>query len=150
TWDPASGERELAWTGEEGAQEIVTSIDGDWAAVVRTGFELPFPEWTLLLRNLATGEVRTLAEGTPDVLTAEGVSPSLPLGLAPFAVVDGGHVAWAQYQLTGDGGAVRQVVLYDIASGQQTVVAEATPGKGLLESPTLGGGRMAWIASKAD
>ncbi len=149
TWDPESGDRDLVWTGDEGVQEIVTGIDGDWAAIVQTGFELPFPEWTLILRNLATGEVRTLAEGTPEVLNADGVTPSLPLGLAPFAVVEGGHVTWAQYQLTG-GEAVRQVVLYEIASGQQRVIAEAAAEDLVIESPTLGGGRVAWIAVKPD
>lgn len=149
TWNPETGERRPAWQGTPGTQEIVAGVEGDWAAVVRTGFALPFPEWTLMLRNLATGEVRTLAEGDPSLATVEGLEPGLPLGFAPLPSLHAGRVAWAQYTRVAEH-IERQVILFDMATGQRSVVARATPSNGTLDSPALGGGRLAWIATGAE
>lgn len=145
-WNPQTGEQRPGWRGDAGTQEILTDVGGDWASVVRTGFELPFAEWTLQLRNLATGEVRTLAEANPEVAKAEGLQPGPPLGFAPFASVHDEHVAWAQYHE--DGGRVeRQVVLYDIDTAAKRVVASVEAGSGHVDSPSLGGGRLAWMST---
>ncbi|MCK9517600.1 MAG: hypothetical protein M0R74_01025 [Dehalococcoidia bacterium] len=145
-WNVETGERRPGWTGEPGTQEIVTDLDGDWASIVRTGFELPFADWTLLLRNLETGEVRTIAAGDPEVGSTEGLQPGLPLGFAPFASMHNGRVAWAQYARSGDR-VEREVLVYDLADDSRTVVASVHPTEGHLASPSLGGDRMAWISS---
>ncbi|MGE5596834.1 MAG: hypothetical protein ACM3S1_12480 [Hyphomicrobiales bacterium] len=149
TWDPATGATGPGWTSKPGTQDIVTAVDGDWAAVVETGVSLPFADWTLVLRNLRTGETRELAKGDPSLQEVDGLEPGLPLGLAPFASVAGGRVAWAQYVRDGQS-ARRELVLYDIARRTSSVVADVPMAAGRLDSPTLAPGRLAWIARDAD
>jgi hypothetical protein len=146
-WDPRSGARTTLWDGVEGQQDIVTAVDGDWAAVVRTGMALPFPEWQLTLRNLRTGESRLLAQTDPGVLKAKNLQPGLPLGFAPFAEAGGGRVTWVQHVSQG-GQVLRRVFVYDIEARSVTAVAEANLAQGEdLQSATAGAGRVAWIRS---
>lgn len=145
--DPATGDHQDLWTVPEGQQDIVTSIDGDWAAVVRTGLQLPFPDWTLYVRNLASGEARLLAKSDEDVEDEPGVQPVLPLGFAPSASLSGGQVAWAQYQMSGDG-AVRAIHLYRMDDSRERVLDTTPASSGDLLSPSLAGPNAAWLHIK--
>jgi hypothetical protein len=148
-WDPVAETRTLAWESEPGKQDIVTGLDGDLAIAVRTGLELPFAEWTLLAVDLASGEIRVLAESDPAVTSAPGISPRPPFGFAPYPAVHGGRLAWAEYRMV-DGVPKRQVVLFDLATGASLVVASVDPAAGEdLASPSLGGERAAWVRSAA-
>lgn len=146
-WDPESGAVSPAWVGEPGKQEIVTGADGDFVVSVRTGFELPFADWEILLRRPAAGEVKVVAHSDASVANAPGVEPVLPLGLAPSPSLAGGHVAWVAYEMGNDGRAHRRIRLLDAATGQASMVADVVAGTGqTLDSPSVGGGRLAWIA----
>lgn len=145
-WDPVTDDRTPAWESPTGKQEIVTGVDGTRVAVVRTGFALPFPDWELLVRDVADGTERLVAASTPGTADIPGLEPGLPLGFAPWGSISGNHVAWAEYIPGDDGKGSRRVRLFDLDTGTGATLAEvpATGGE-TLESPTLGGGRAAWI-----
>lgn len=145
TWSPDEGERELAWEAEPGRQDIVAGVDGEQVVYVRAGLELPFADWKLQVRDLATGETETLGAGTPEVLTAMGTEAAPPFGVAPRPAVEDGKVAWAEYEVVA-GRAMRRVRVHDLATGSTRLVASADGGAGEdVESPTLGGERAAWV-----
>lgn len=150
TWAPEGDQRETRWQSEPGRQDIVAGVDGNEVVYVRTGLELPFADWELEVRDLSTGETKTLATGAPDVLTAMGVSAAPPFGVAPQPSVRDGQVVWAQYEVVA-GRAMRRVRMYDLADGSTTLVASADGGAGEdIESPTLGGERAAWVRWGSD
>ena len=145
TWDADAEQREVAWESEAGRQDIVAGVDGSKVVYVRTGLELPFADWKLEVRDLATGETKTLGKGTPEVMSAMGASASPPFGVAPRPAVEDGKVAWAQYEVVA-GRAMRRVHVHNLESGTTTLVASADGGAGEdVESPTLGGERAAWV-----
>ena len=144
-WDPRTDTWTKAWEGEPGAQDIVSGSDGPWVATVRTGMELPFAAWTLILRNIETGETRELATGDPKLAETPGLQPDLPMGFAPLPSIADSKVTWDQLVAT-PAGAGKRVLLYDIASGEQREVAfvpDAT--REDLRLPSTSGGRVAWV-----
>lgn len=145
-WDPETGGASELWESTPGTQDVVAAVEGDWAAIVRTGHEMPFPEWVLQLRNLRTGDVRTLAQSDAAVAEVSSLQPGLPLGFAPFPSLVGGKVVWAEYVTTGDA-VFRQVVLYDLETEEHSVLAAADVEELTIDSPSVGGERVAWVES---
>lgn len=144
-WDPRANNWTKAWEGEPGTQDIVSGSDGPWVATVRTGMDLPFAGWSLILRNLETGETRDLATGDPRLADTPGLQPDLPMGFAPLPSIADGKVTWDQLVATSDG-VGKQVVVYDIASGEQREVASVRDAtREELRLPSTSGGRVAWI-----
>lgn len=144
-WDPSTETSQPLWTSDPGKQDIIAGVDRDSAVYVRVGLALPFADWSLQVRDLVTGDVRTIAEASRGIESAEGVSPAPPFGLAPAPAVAAGRVAWAEYTLQ-DGHAQRALRLYDLATGTTTTLATANAAGGEdLDSPALGGTRAAWI-----
>lgn len=144
-WDPSTDAWTRAWEGEPASQDVVSGSGGPWVATVRTGMDLPFAAWTLILRNLDTGEARELAAGDPKLADTPGLQPDLPMGLAPLPSIADGKVAWDQLIAT-PAGAGKHVLVYDIASGEQREVASvADATREDLRLPSTSGGRVAWI-----
>ncbi|MCC6382987.1 MAG: hypothetical protein IT304_10805 [Dehalococcoidia bacterium] len=145
-WDPLTGEREALWEAPAGRQDIVTAVSGSRVVVVRTGLALPFADWLLTVRDLATSRMIPVAMSQAGVAAVTGATAAPPLGLAPYAAIDGNVVCWAAYSLDPAGRLRRQVLLHDLETGSTRVLAEADPRTGHgLESPSLGGGLAAWI-----
>lgn len=150
-WDPLTGDREPLWEAPAGRQDVVTAVSGQRVAVVRTGLALPFADWLLMVRDLATGAVIPVAMSQAGAASAAGATAAPPLGLAPYAALDGDQVSWAAYSLDASGRLRRQILLHDLATGDTRVLAEADPASGHgLESPSLGGGSAAWIETAPD
>lgn len=144
-WDPANNSYQPAWTGEPGRQDVVGGASGDWVATVRTGNELPFADWSLILRNVATGEARTLATADQGAESVDGLRPDLPLGFAPLPSISGHVVAWDAYFATARG-AGKHVLAYDIdtqTTREVAVVSDAT--REDLRLPAVGGELAAWV-----
>lgn len=150
SWNPFTSERRVLWETEQGTQDVVAAVEGDWAIVVRIGFQLPFKEWTLSLRNLSTGEVRLIAESDPSVLDDQGLPVGLPLGVAPYPALHGGTAAWVEW--VRDGGEVRKrLMLYHLASGEKEMLLQVDdPRREDVRWPSLGGRRIAWIHDRHD
>lgn len=146
--DPATGERRKLWENPGGRQSFVLDAEGDWLTSVDTGLALPFADWTLVLRNVTTGEARTIATADPAVADVPGLKASLPFGFAPAPSISGGRVAWSQYVVDG-AGVRREVRLYDIATAVTTAVAATSNAVADIEWPVLGGQRLAWIERSA-
>jgi len=150
-WDPVDGTYELMWEGEPHKQDWFAEVDGDWVPTVRFGLSLPFPGWTLILRNLVTGENRILATSDDRVLREPGLAIGLPLGLAPYPAIHDGQVAWAEWAYGGDGHVHKYLRLYDIAAKTtRTVVTVDDPRIEDIREPSLGGTRLAWIHDRKD
>jgi hypothetical protein len=144
-WDTASGAMTPAWTGEPGKQDIVTAASGDWVATVRTGFDLPFPDWQLIMRNVTTGETRVLATGDPSLAGETGLHPDLPVGLAPYPALDGDLVAWEEFTRAG-GHVGKSVKVANLATGETRAVASIADARAEdLRLPAIGGARVAWV-----
>lgn len=142
--NPATGKRRTLWENPAGRQSFVLDAEGDWLTSVDTGLALPFAEWSLVLRNVVTGEARTIASADPAVAGVPGLKAALPFGFAPAPSISGGRVAWSQYIV--DGAAVRRELrLYDIATAAITTVAATSNAVADIEWPVLGGERLAWI-----
>ena len=143
-WDPRTGARAPLWQGAAGKQDIVLASSGDWLATVRTGLALPFPEWQLILRNVTTGEARTIARNEGTVADAPDLQPGLPFGFAPKPVMDGATVTWIQYAGSAES-PVRELRAYDLASGSVTTLDTVALAEGDLDTAAAGGGRTAWL-----
>ena len=149
-WDPVTGMREPAWETDAGWQDIVTGVDGGLAVTVRTGLELPFPEWRIDVRNLRTHETKTVAQSQAEVAEDPSVKVAPPFGFAPYPSVQGGRLAWAEYTRR-DGVTNREVRLHDLRTGETKTLTIVTAASGEnLASVTLGGDRAAWVRSAAD
>ena len=144
TWDPATGRADPAWTGEPGGQDFVSGAEGPWVATVRTGMELPFPDWKLILRNLETGEVREIAESVEGLGEEDALEPLLPTGFAPYPAISGGRVAWIEGSRNAAGQTVRRVQVYSIETNESRTLAETVAGEGDSWGVALGGSVAAW------
>jgi hypothetical protein len=145
TWDPATGAFVKAWTGEAGKQDIIGGIAGDWAATVRTSLDLPFGDWVVILRNLRTGESRTLAQSDSAVASDPTLKPDLPLGFAPLPSISGAVVVWDEYRRAGSS-TEKRVQAYDIATGTaQTIASVADAGATDLRLAVVLGDTVAWV-----
>lgn len=150
-WDPVDGTYELMWEGEPHMQDWFAEVDGDWVPTVRFGLSLPFPGWTLSLRNLVTGEIRTLATSDDDVLAVRGLAIGLPLGLAPYPSIHAGQVVWCEWAFGEDRQVHKYLRLHDIAAKTtRTVVTVDDPRIEDIREPSLGGARLAWIHDRND
>ena len=150
-WDPVDGTYELMWEGEPHKQDWFAEVDGDWVPTVRFGLSLPFPGWTLSLRNLVTDEIRTLAKSDDDVLSVRGLAIGLPLGLAPYPSIHSGQVVWCEWAFGEDGQVHKYLRLYDVAAKTtRTVVTVDDPRIEDIREPSLGGTRLAWIHDRND
>ena len=143
-WDPRTGARAPLWQGAAGLQDIVLASSGDWVATVRTGLALPFPEWELILRNVTTGEARTIARNEGTVADAPDLQPGLPFGFAPKPVMDGAMVTWIQYAGSAEAPG-REVRAYNLVSGTVTTLDRVELTDGDLDTAAAGGGRTAWL-----
>jgi hypothetical protein len=93
-WDPATSAFSDLWSSEPYKQDLIGGIDGDWVVFTRTGFVMPFPDWSLFVRNLKTGESRTITTSDPAVKLVQGVQPTFPSGFAPDPRISNGTVVW--------------------------------------------------------
>lgn len=144
-WDPGSGAVTHAWTAAADRQDIVTAASGNWVATVRTGFDLPFAEWQLIVRNLVTSESRVLATGDPTLASDVGLHPDLPVGLAPYPSMSGDLVTWEEFT-PANGHVAKAIKVANLATGTTTTVASAADAHAEdLRLPAIGGTRVAWI-----
>ncbi len=144
-WDPLTGESRPLWTGVPGRQDTIFGADGDWLITVHTGLSLPFAEWELILRNLS-GEARTIARSDPRIVKSPGLHPDLPFGFAPSPSIANGLVVWEEHYVADDGTVGKRINAHDIETGDTRIlvrVPDAT--REDLRSPSIGGGRVAWI-----
>lgn len=147
-WDPTTGESTPLWTTPGSiATDSVTSVDGDWAAVVGTWGD-DASAWRITLHNLRTGEVRNVAEQA---------SSRLDSGATLGGIVSDGHVYWGRIEATSESTAQEQIERYSIADGTTTTLAESAPLQvtsphtiagwpDVWGAPTVGGGKIAWSA----
>lgn len=152
-WDLRSGSMTPLWVtpaGERPVHDIVSSVDAPWVATVRTGMSLPFETWELILRNLETGEERSIAASDPAVVGTPGLEPKLPSGFAPSPSIAGGKVAWDAIEITDGGQPVDRVFVYDIASGtRETILENDDVATREVYSPSIGGDHVAWVEHPA-
>ena len=147
---PADGRSKTLWEGVRGQQDAITGVDGSWVVTTRHGFSLPFQDWTIILRNLETGEARTLASADPAVVKSPGLHVDLPSGFSPEPEFADGRVVWDEHFLAG-GVVGKRIQSYDIASGvTKTLVSVPDAKVDELRLPSLGGGKVAWIARHWD
>ncbi len=144
-WDPKSGAFSAAWTGTPGQQDIIGGVDGDWVATVRTTTALPFADWTIIVRNLRSGETYPFAQGDPVIANNAQLHPDLPMGLAPLPSVSGTKVVWEEWRRDGETVAKR-VMLADLADGHSEVLA-STPDatRHDLRLPVIEANTVAWV-----
>lgn len=136
------------WTVPEGKQESLWGLDGDWAALTQTGPSLPFADWSVVLRNLRTGEARTIAEDDPSITSFQDLDPVLPLGFAPTPSIAGHTAIWVETVPNGDhSGAIHRIRSYDLDSGlTSTLVQDNDASTQRLYFPAAGGGKLAWAS----
>ncbi|HET7738724.1 MAG TPA: hypothetical protein VFK32_09145 [Tepidiformaceae bacterium] len=144
-YDPITQAIDDLWSSPEGAQDALTSSDGDWLAISRMSPSLPFEDWTVMLRNWRTGEVREVAKSDPRVATYPGLHVGLPNGLAPNPQVRDGVVVWDEYFIAGTG-VGKRIQQYVIATGLTSSVAQVDDARfEELSRPTYARGKTAWI-----
>jgi hypothetical protein len=144
-YDPASGARVDAWSASPGSQDFVTESEGPWVVTVRTGLGLPFPDWSIILRNVETGDMRTVSRSQAAVARVPGVQTRLPTGFAPQPSLSGTRLAWVESNLDAAGGLRRQVKLYDLATGATSVLFDVPePLSGDAWSVAVRGDIAAW------
>jgi hypothetical protein len=126
-WDPATGSLTAiaGWESEPGSNERLLGTSTDWVLIARDGGQ-PAAGSTLLIRNLATGEVRQVAN------TEQG-------GPRPRAAIGDGWVAW----LASAPG--REALhAYAISTGAESVVPARSP---TFAGVALANGQLAWAQS---
>jgi hypothetical protein len=109
-----------------------------WLAWVQGGSPTNPGDWSILARNLDTGEQLTLA--TPRL--ADG---SDGFGHVPDVAVAGGAVVWAQSTSRSGDAAGYEVRAYDLAARRQTVLDS-----GAVGSPVLAGRYLVWSHAADD
>lgn len=145
-WDPTSKQTQPLWTVPAGKLNEFSAADGAWLITVETGYSLPLPKWSLVLHNLDSGEVRTVA-------TSDDRIPSLaqnvqlgPAGFAPLPAIGGGRTAWVEFYVTTSGHLGKRLQIYDIGRNQiETIDSVEDASQGDLESPSMGGQDLAWL-----
>ena len=148
--DPTTGERSPGWTGSPGQQDIVTGDGGDWVVVVRTGYSLPFADWSLAARNVVTGAVVQLAVGDPTIAAAQGIHADPPLGMAPSVAISGARIVWSQFARVG-AQVVSQVRIANLETDQRSTIATAPDAvTGDLRLPAIDGDQVAWVRRAFD
>lgn len=147
-WDPTSGQFTPLWTTMGSiATDSVTSVDGDWAAVVGTWGD-DASAWRITLHNLRTGEVREVATQDP-----AGLDSGVTLG----GIASGGYVYWGRIEPMSPTTAQEQIESYSIADGTTTTLTRSAPLQvtgphtiagwpDVWGAPTAGGGKVAWSA----
>lgn len=144
-WNALTGERQPGWETPPDTQDGVWDHSGDWIVTVRTGLELPFPEWQLILRNLSTGETRVIARADPAVLTVPNVRVGLPSGYAPTPSMSGSRVVWPELVVDPDGTAKKQIEMYDLSDGQRSTLASVDAIAEDMWQPSVAGSEVAWV-----
>jgi hypothetical protein len=146
-WDSRTGQFSLLWSVPAGTLNEFGVSEGSWLAIVETGYSLPLPKWSLIVRDVDSGEVRTIAESDsriPDL--ASGIQLG-PAGFAPLPAIGSGRVAWAEFFVSGENKVGKRVQVYDIASKATTTLAQLDDASlGDLQSPSLGGTDAAWLS----
>jgi hypothetical protein len=143
-WDPATGSITPEWTDAPGLQETYTQSDGDWLETVTRGFggTAAMADWTIILRNLKTGEKRDIAKASPADI---GVVLS---GDRPAPSINDGKVVWVEGAQQSDGTPELRVQLYDIQSDAQRTVFEATDlARETVSHPSIGSGKVVWVSN---
>lgn len=145
-WNPATRSAATAWSVPAGQQDWIDGIDGDWVATVRTGLSMPFPVWSLILRNIKTGETRTIASDDIAVRNVPGIRPTLPRGFAPLPSISNGSVVWVETDIDRSTGLpVHRVQLYDLASQTTSTITQDHDARvSDLWSPAISGHYVAW------
>jgi hypothetical protein len=145
-WRPQTGTFEEAWRTPAGMQDLLLDQSGDWFLTLRTDHNLGSPVWELILRNLQSGEARTLAQGNPEVAKVPGLPWRLPYGLGAAGSVSGETVVWVEFYLDSTGSAGRRIQVYDISSQETSTLASAADVfSEQLWSPSVAGQRVAWM-----
>lgn len=151
-WDPTTGDFTPLWTTMGSiATDRVTSVDGDWAAVVGTWGD-DASAWRIALHNLRTGEVRQVA--TQD-------ASRLDSGTTVGGIVTDGQVYWGRIVQESASSAQEQIESYSIAAGTTVTIARSTPLRmtsphtvagwpDVWGAPTAGGGKVAWSGDGGD
>jgi hypothetical protein len=145
-WDPVKNTFIPEWTDAPGLQETYMQSDGDWLETVTRGFggTAAMADWTIILRNLKTGEARTIAQAQPgqgDVNLTQ-----ITLQNDPDPSLAGGKLVWTAAELLAGEGVQSSVKMYDIASAATTTVEVKTDhAREDLWSASTGGGKVAWI-----
>jgi hypothetical protein len=129
-----------------GKLDEFTVADGGWVATIETGYSLPLARWSLLLRNLDSGEVRTVAisdERVPPLARNVQLGPA---GFAPLPAIGGGRLAWVEFFVNDSGSLGKRLQIYDIGRKEvATIDTVADAAAGDLESPSFGGLDLAWL-----
>jgi dipeptidyl aminopeptidase/acylaminoacyl peptidase len=145
-WDPATGSITPEWTDAPGLQETYMQSDGDWLETVTRGFggTAAMADWTIILRNLKTGEKRDIAKAQPG--QAEINLTQITLQNDPDPSLADGKLVWGSAELIAGEGVQSTVQMYDIASGATTAVEIKTDhAREDLWSASTGGGKVAWL-----
>ena len=144
-FDPVAQTSTDLWRGAPNSQDAVMSYDGEWLAVVVMGHSLPFDEWSLMLRNWRTGEVREIASSDPLIPEYPDLHIGLPLGFAPVPQVRDGVVVWEECFVS-ETYVGKRIQLYDIETDTFATVAQVADARiEELSSPTHARGKTAWI-----
>jgi hypothetical protein len=147
-WDPVTGSTTPEWTDVAGLQETYMQSDGDWLETVTRGFggTAAMADWTMILRNLKTGEKRDIAKAQPG--QAEVNTSQITLQNDPDPSLAGGKLVWASAELLAGEGVQSTVQMYDIASGATTTVETKTDhAREDFWSARIGGDKMAWFSN---
>ncbi|MEO8457473.1 MAG: hypothetical protein ABI559_06645 [Chloroflexota bacterium] len=145
-WDPAQNTFTPAWTDAPGLQETFMQSDGDWVETVTRGFggTAGMDEWTLTLRNLKTGEVRTIAQAQPGL--ADINITQVTLQNNPDPSLAGGKLVWSEVHTVAGDGIQSSIMMYDIATAVTTTVEIKTDHAYQdLWSASTGGGKVSWL-----
>jgi hypothetical protein len=145
-WDPVTGSTTPEWTDAPRLQETYMQSDGDWVETVTRGFggTAAMADWTIILRNLKTGEERDVAKAQPG--QGEINLTQITLQNDPDPSLAGGKLVWASAELLAGEGVQSTVQMYDIASGATTTVEIKTDhAREDLWSASTGGGKVAWL-----
>jgi hypothetical protein len=146
-WDSRTGQFSSLWSVPAGTINEFGVSEGSWLAIVETGYSLPLPKWSLIVRDVDSGEVRTIAESDSRIPgLAAGIQLG-PAGFAPLPAIGAGRVAWTEFFVSDTQIVGKRIQLYDIASQKTTTIAEIEDAsKGDLQSPSLGGTDAAWLS----
>lgn len=146
-WQPDRGTETLLWDGVSGRQDFVVGVSGKWILILRTGYELPFPDWRLLARDGGDGSLIELAHDDPQLRTRPNIPARLPFGLAPTASISGSRVAWAQFVAHDDGTTGKEITIFDLETRERRVVeSNLDVTREDVWSAAIAGDRVVWVS----